>query len=79
MLFHGICSFRNVALGVAMLYVSIAVDQIIWFESKSIKVTVGGFGSITITGSVLWGYFAYRSRLEIKDTGTTRSLHLTRE
>lgn len=65
--------------GVVMLYVGIAGDQIIWFESKSIKITAGGFGAITMTASVLWGYFAYRSRPEIKYTGPTRSLHLTRE
>lgn len=65
--------------GVAMLSVGISGDQMVWFESHSIKVTAGGFGAITMLASVLWGYFAYRSRPEIRYFGPTRSLSLTRE
>lgn len=43
--------------GVAMLSVGISGDQMVWFESHSIKVTAGGFGAITMLASVLWGLF----------------------
>ncbi|WP_438465944.1 hypothetical protein [Marinomonas sp. PE14-40] len=72
-------AFGTLLAGIVMLYVGTAGDQIVWLESKSLKVTAGGFGAITMTASVLWGYFAYRSRPEIKYIGPKRSLHLTRE
>ncbi|MNO77736.1 hypothetical protein D3C76_688550 [compost metagenome] len=62
-----------------MLYVGVAGDQVIWFESQSIKVTAGGFGAITMLASITWGFFAYKSRPEIKYFGPTRGISLTRE
>lgn len=76
MVFSGIGTLIS---GIVMLYVGISGDQIIWLESESIKVTAGGFGAITMTASVFWGYFAFRSRPEMKYVGPTRSLTLTRE
>lgn len=65
--------------GIVMLCVGVAGDQVIWFESQSIKVTAGGFGAITLLASITWGFFAYKSRPEIKYFGPTRGMSLTRE
>lgn len=73
MVFAGI---GTLIAGIAMLYVGISGEQTVWLESESIKVTAGGFGAITMTASVFWGYFAFRSRLEIRYSGPTRILML---
>ncbi|WP_372028371.1 hypothetical protein [Pseudomonas kurunegalensis] len=65
--------------GIVMLCVGVSGDQVIWFESQSIKVTAGGFGAITLLASITWGFFAYKSRPEIKYFGPTRGMSLTRE
>ncbi|MEH6415550.1 hypothetical protein [Pseudomonas sp. CGJS7] len=65
--------------GIVMLLVGVAGDQVIWFESQSIKVTAGGFGAITMLTSMTWGYFAYKSRPEIRYFGPNGGMSLTRE
>ncbi|MBC3487125.1 hypothetical protein HU750_15745 [Pseudomonas sp. SWRI50] len=65
--------------GIVMLFVGVTGDQVIWLESQSIKVTAGGFGAITMLTSLTWGYFAYKSRPDIKYFGPTRGMTLTRE
>lgn len=65
--------------GIVMLFVGVAGEQVIWFESPSIKITAGGFGAITMLASLTWGFFAYKSRPEINYMGLTRGMSLTRE
>lgn len=65
--------------GVVMLCVGLTGDQVVWLESSTTKITAGGFGAITMLASLSWGYFAYRSRPEIRYIGPTRGLTLTRE
>ncbi|TFY85527.1 hypothetical protein DYL61_29425 [Pseudomonas nabeulensis] len=65
--------------GIVMLCVGVTGDQVVWLESPTIKITAGGFGAITMLASLSWGYFAYRSRPEIRYMGSTRAMSLTRE
>lgn len=65
--------------GIVMLWVGVAGDQVVWFETSTTKITAGGFGAITMLASLTWGYFAYRARPEIRYFGPTRALSLTRE
>ena len=51
--------------GVAMLVTGLTGDQVVWFETGSLKITAGGFGAVTMLASVAWGYVAYLSRAEV--------------
>jgi hypothetical protein len=65
------------AAGAVMLAIGLKGDQVIWFQSGTIKITAGGFGAVTMLASVAWGYAAYRSRPEIKYDSPHRNMELT--
>ena len=48
--------------GIAMLAIGLKSDQIAWLQFGTLKITAGGFGALTMGGSVAWGYMAFRSR-----------------
>ena len=58
--------------GAAMLVVGLSGDQVIWFQTTSLKVTAGGFGAVTMLASVAWGYVAFLSRPIIHFRGAGR-------